>query len=118
MNIRFLLDENTPYALIDLLEKRGFLVEHLKKTGKSGMKNGEVYKLAEEKKMWIITRDADFQNYYKFITHDIGGVILVKLAITKTDHLLKTIESFLSKHQDKLLEKHLIILEEEVMRIY
>ena len=77
MSIKFLLDENIPYALIDLLEKRGFLVEHLKKTGMGGIKNGEVYKLAEKSKMWIVTRDADFQNYYRFIAHDIGGIILM-----------------------------------------
>ena len=31
MSIEFLLDENIPYALIYLLEKRGFPVQHLKK---------------------------------------------------------------------------------------
>jgi len=30
MTVKFLLDENTPYALIDLLESRGFTVMHLK----------------------------------------------------------------------------------------
>ncbi|MEW6200628.1 MAG: DUF5615 family PIN-like protein [bacterium] len=60
MNIRFLLDENMPYALIALIEKRGFLVEHLKKIGKSGIKNGEVYKLAEEKK------DMDYHKRCRF----------------------------------------------------
>ena len=68
MNIKFLLDENIPYVLIKLLEKKGFSVAHLKKIGRGGIKNGEVYKLAEESKSWIITRDADFQNYYKFIS--------------------------------------------------
>ncbi|MEW6200629.1 MAG: DUF5615 family PIN-like protein [bacterium] len=72
----------------------------------------------KKKKIWIITRDADFQNYYKFITHDIDGVILVKLTMTRTDHLLKAIESFLNKHQDKLSKKHMIILEDDVIRIY
>jgi predicted nuclease of predicted toxin-antitoxin system len=46
MRIKFLLDENIPYALIDLLEKQNFTVEHLKKIGKQGIKNGEVYKVA------------------------------------------------------------------------
>ena len=59
MTVKFLLDENTPYALIDLLESRGFTVMHLKKIGKGGIKNGEVYEFAERNKMWIITRDAD-----------------------------------------------------------
>ena len=72
MRIKFLLDENIPYALIDLLEKKNFTVEHLKKIGKQGIKNGEVYKIAENKKMWIITRDADFQSLHRFHTYNTG----------------------------------------------
>lgn len=33
MSANFLLDENIPYALIDLLERKGFSVDHLKKNG-------------------------------------------------------------------------------------
>lgn len=118
MSIKFLLDENIPYALIDFLEKKGFSVDHLKKIGKGGIKNGEVYKRAEENKLWIITRDADFQNYYKFISHDIGGIILIKLMITKTSYLLEKIKTFFDKYEDKLSSKHLIIVEDETIRIY
>jgi len=118
MTTKFLLDENIPYALIDFLEKRGFSVEHLKKLQMGGLKNGDVYKIAEKGKMWIITRDAGFQNYYRFGSHDIAGIILIKLTVTKTNYLLKAMESFLDKYPDKLLEKHLIIVENEVIRIY
>lgn len=45
MSIKFLLDENIPYALIDLLESRGFTVMHLKRIGKGGIRNGEVLNL-------------------------------------------------------------------------
>jgi len=48
MSIEFLLDENLPFALVSFLEKRGYQVDHLKKMGKSGIKNGEVYKIAEQ----------------------------------------------------------------------
>lgn len=118
MTIKFLLDENIPFALIDLLEKRGFFVEHLKKTGKSGIKNGDVYKFAEKKKMWIITRDADFQSYHNFFSHDVGGIILIKLTITKTPNLLKAMETVLKNHKDKLSKKHLIIVEDKTIKIY
>lgn len=43
MSIEFLPDENTPYTMIDLLESRGFTAMHLKKIGKGGIRNGEVY---------------------------------------------------------------------------
>lgn len=118
MRIKFLMDENIPYVLIDFLTKKGFSVDHLKKIGKEGIKNGEVYKIAEESKSWIITRDADFQNYYKFISHDIGGIILIKLMTTKTSYLLTKIEAFFDKYEDKLSSKHLIIVEDETVRIY
>lgn len=118
MTVKFLLDENTPYALIDLLESRGFTVVHLKKIGKGGIRNGEVYEFAERNKMWIITRDADFQNIRKFNTYDVAGIILIKLTLSKTDYLLKAIKRFLDRYKDKLSEKRLIIIEDYEVRIY
>lgn len=105
MSIKFLLDENTPYALIDSLESRGFTVMHLKKIGKGGIRNCEVYEFAEKNKMWTITRDADFQNIQKFSNHQVAGIILIKLTLSKTGSLLKTIKRFLDKYNDKLSEK-------------
>ncbi len=82
MNIEFLLDENLPFALIDFLEQTGYSVNHLKKMGKSGIKNGEIYKIAQQSKSWIITRDADFENYYRFKNYTVEGIILIKLSVT------------------------------------
>lgn len=118
MNIRFLLDENIPYALIEFLEEKGYHAEHLKRMGKGGIKNGEVYRIAEEGRMWIVTRDADFQSYYRFTTHNIGGVIVIRQTNARTEHLLRTMENFLERHKDKLNRKHLIIIEDDRIRIY
>ena len=118
MSTKFLLDENIPFALTEFLDKRGYPVEHLKKIGKGGIKNGDVYNYAESNRMWIITRDADFQSYYKFVSYDISGIILIKLTITRTPHLLETLKDVLDKYKDKLSRKHLIIIEDEVVRIY
>jgi predicted nuclease of predicted toxin-antitoxin system len=60
MSTTFLLHEDIPYAFIDLLGRRGFSAHHLKKIGKQGIRNGEVYGIAARENMWIITRDADF----------------------------------------------------------
>jgi predicted nuclease of predicted toxin-antitoxin system len=49
MNTRFLLDENMPFALLELLRNRGYEADHLKKLEKVGIKNGEVYKLRSSK---------------------------------------------------------------------
>jgi predicted nuclease of predicted toxin-antitoxin system len=118
MSIKFLLDENIPYALIDLLQERGFDVQHLKKMGKQGAKNGEVYEIAENERSWIVTRDADFQNLRRFYRYNVGGIILFKLTRSKTEHLLSAMVRLLDKQKDKFTEKNLIIVEDYEIKIY
>ncbi|MCP4113433.1 MAG: hypothetical protein GY749_49215 [Desulfobacteraceae bacterium] len=50
MSVRFLLDENMPFAMPEFLRNRGYEAEHLKKLEKVGIKNGEVYKFAGMKR--------------------------------------------------------------------
>ncbi len=118
MTPRFMFDENIPYALIDLLERRGFSVQHLKKIGKEGIKNGEVYEIAERENMWIVTRDADFQNLRRFYSYNIAGIILFKLTRSKTEYLLNAMIKLLDKQRDKLAGKNLIIVEDYEVKIY
>ncbi|MCX5885133.1 MAG: DUF5615 family PIN-like protein [Proteobacteria bacterium] len=118
MKITFLLDENIPFALLDLLEERGYNATHLKKIGKQGIKNGDVYHISEDQRMWIVTRDADFQNLRNFYTYKIPGIILFKMTRSKTQYLLEAMNKLLDKHHDKLGRKHLIIIEDHEMRIF
>lgn len=118
MTIKFLLDENIPYALIDLLEKRGFTVEHLKRIGKQGIKNGEVYEIAEKEKMWIVTRDANFQNLRRFYAFNVAGIILFKLTKSKTEYLMNAMNKLLDKQRDKLTGKNLVIVEDYEIKVY
>ncbi|MEW6375747.1 MAG: DUF5615 family PIN-like protein [Thermodesulfobacteriota bacterium] len=118
MSIKFLLDENIPYALIELLRERGFDVHHLKKMGKHGIKNGKVYEIAENEKSWIVTRDADFQNLRRFYQYNVAGIILFKLTRSKTEHLLNAMVRLLDKQKDKFAEKKLIIVEDYEIKIY
>jgi predicted nuclease of predicted toxin-antitoxin system len=118
MSMKFLLDGNIPYALIDLLQGRGFDVQHLKKMGKQGINNGEVYEIAENENSWIITRDADFQNLRKFHSYNIAGIILFKLMRSKTEHLLNAMVRLLDKQKDKFARKNLIIVEDYEIKIY
>lgn len=116
-DIFILLDENIPFAFIDFFEKRNCSVEHIKKIGKSGIKNGEVYKYAEKGKRWIVTRDADFQNYFKYHKYEIGGVILFKTSISKTSDLLKILAKFWQKHHENLHTKLLITIEDDTVTV-
>ncbi|MBC8233424.1 DUF5615 family PIN-like protein [bacterium] len=118
MNIRFLLDENMPFALGGFLRNKGYEANHLKKLGKVGIKNGEVYKVAEENNAWILTRDSDFKSYHKFITHNIRGIIVFTLSDTRTLNILNVMKRFLETQYEKLSSKHLIIIEDNKIIIY
>lgn len=112
-NVFILLDENIPFDLIHFLKKRNYIVEHIKKIGKAGIKNGEVYQYAEIDKKWIVTRDADFENYFKFQKYNIGGIILFKTSLTNKSYLLKVLNNFLEKYSEKLKYKCLITIEDK-----
>ncbi len=118
MIARFLLDENMPFALLDLLRKEGYEAEHLKKLEKVGIKNGEVYKVAEQRGSWILTRDSDFRSYHKFATHNIRGVIVFTLSDTTTRNILEVMNRFLETHGEKLASKHLLIIDDSTVKIY
>ncbi len=102
MTPHFLLDENLPYALLDWLHQKGYTVEHLKKIGQTGIRNGDVYRLAETKGCWIVTRDADFQSRYNFVQYNVAGVILFKLSESKTSLIIRAMKRLLKDHHDKL----------------
>jgi len=118
MNIKFLLDENMPFALVEFLRNKGYEAEHLKKLGKGGIRNGEVYKVAEEKDAWILTRDSDFKSYHKFVTHPVKGIIVLTFSDTRTQNLLNVVGQFLETQYEKLSSKRLIFIEEGEIKIY
>jgi len=118
MKIKFLLDENMPFALLEFLITRGYETEHLKKMEKGGIKNGEVYKIAEEYDAWILTRDSDFKNYQKFTEHNVRGIIVFTMNDTRTQNLLNIMKRFLEVHIEKFSSKNLIIIEDREVKIY
>lgn len=118
MSVRLLLDENMPFALLELLANEGCEADHLKKMEKAGIKNGEVYRVAEQDGFWILTRDSDFRSYHKFVTHNISGVMVFSLSDTTTRNILDVMRRFLKTHSGRLESKHLIIIDDNTVKIY
>ena len=115
--ISVLLDENMPFNLIELFEKVGHITYHVKKLGKTGIKNGEVYKLSLELKAWIITRDSDFENLAKFEQYDPYGVVVIKTNITTSVFLRKLFKTLLEKKSIDFSQQQLIVIDEDGIKI-
>ena len=116
--IAFLLDENIPYSLIAYLEKRGYTVHHVRKLGKAGIRNGEVYTLAVSLSAWIVTRDKDFRSLVKFLSYDVPGIIVIESETELTrSQIVQVFDRFLEKFKDLQSEKRLIVIEDDEVRV-
>lgn len=118
MPISLLLDENLPFALIGALEERGCTVHHIKKLGKAGIKNGEVYRLAEDMDAWIVTRDADFQGLERFLRSSLRGIIVIKQHDVRTPVLLSTMNDLFSHHISLFSTSCVIVVNDEELRVF
>ena len=114
----FLLDENISFDIIFVIKKLGYKVEHLKKLGKAGIRNGEVYKISSSRKLIIITRDTDFESIVKFNQYKIPGVIILKLSDSTTKNIIRYIVKFFQVHSADLNTKHLFTITDNTITIY
>jgi predicted nuclease of predicted toxin-antitoxin system len=60
---RFLLDENVPHSLSDLLKRRGFEVRFSTEVRGTGLKNSDLVNIAREADEIILIFDADFLSF-------------------------------------------------------
>jgi len=115
--MNFLLDENMPYDLMVEFEKSGHQVFHIKKLGKTGIKNGEVYSLAKSLEAWIITRDIDFASESKFLLYNPFGVIYYGLRDTTVRNVVFVFRKLLINESIKFNEPRLIKVFEDGIEI-
>jgi predicted nuclease of predicted toxin-antitoxin system len=114
----FLLDENISFEVIPVIKKLGYKVEHLKKLGKTGIRNGEVYQIATSHKLIIITRDTDFESIIKFNQHKIPGVIVIKLSDSTTKNIIRYLKKVFQLHREDFSTKHLFTVTDNAISIY
>ncbi len=115
--MNFLLDENMPFDLMVEFEKTGHQVFHIKKMGKTGIKNGEVYTLAKLLEAWIITRDVDFASETKFLMYKPVGVIYFGLRDTTVRNVILTFRKLMANETIDFKEPQLIKVFEDGLEV-
>ena len=114
----FLLDENISFDTIPVIQKLGYKVEHIKKIDKTGIRNGEVYKIAVAKKLIIITRDSDFESIVKFDQYNFPGVIVFRLTDSTTKNIIQYIKMILVDYKKEFINKRLITIFDDKITFY
>lgn len=76
---RFLVDEDSPKGLVQLLNSKGYDAIHIVTAGLSGTKDPELALWAKEQNRIIVTRDLGFGNLLTYPLGSLPGVILIRV---------------------------------------
>ena len=111
----FLLDENVPISIKDVIHELGFDVFTLHDFDILGIRNGELAKLALKKKAIIITLDSDFLQLNKSLQKK-SRIIYIKIHPRDPKKIRGLLYDGLKKYSSKLIVPcKLIITEENVI---
>ena len=108
MNI--LLDECIPLPLKDFFLERGFDVEHVKETELAGMKNGELYRLAQQRCNIFISNDRHFRHPLLFPPTKTMGIIYLRISPNHSKYLIQGLERFLATNKlESIVAKKVVV---------
>lgn len=79
MKIRFLIDEDCPLSLSNLLNSKGYDAIHVKTSGLSGTKDPELFRFAQREQRIIISRDLGWANIKNYPPNTHCGLIILRL---------------------------------------
>jgi predicted nuclease of predicted toxin-antitoxin system len=114
---RFLIDEDLPHLLANLLVKRGHPSVHVRDLNLRGSPDDRIFEAAQQRQAVLVTGDADFGNLLKFPLGTHFGVVVVQFpSVMRTRELAGHIARTLSA-LDITFKGSLIILEPGRLRV-
>ena len=79
MKVRFLIDEDCPLSLDNLLNSKGYDTIHVKTSRLSGTKDPELFIFAQEQQRIIISRDLGWANIKNYPPSSHCGLIILRV---------------------------------------
>ena len=107
--MKFLIDEDCPYSLLEIFRKYGHEAFHVKDVMRSAP-DQEIFKYANKNNMIIVTRDLGFGNL--FIDNGGFGLLLSRLPFYFTaGQITKVFDNFLKSVNGKIFLSSITVLE-------
>lgn len=111
-NMIFILDENMPLSSIEVIENKGFYVEHVRKIGLIGAIDKKIAEYAKNKEAILITKDLDFGSKLLYLPKDHYGLLILRLPYFFTGaQITKVLKDFLDEIEASGLINKITILE-------
>lgn len=98
--MRFLIDEDLPHSIKDLLERYGHEGVDLRVIGLRGSKDRQIAALAQDKGLCLVTGDFDFSNVRNYPPEKYAGIVVLRVPRTATvSYIINLFESFLRQKE-------------------
>ena len=113
--MKFLLDENVPLSIKDIINNLGYEVITLRDEDQLGIKNGEVAELSIKRNAIIITLDSDFLLLNKELQKK-SKIIYIKIHPRDPKIIATIVQNYLNDAVSKLNNPGKIILSEKEIK--
>lgn len=113
--IKFLVDENVDFPIVQFLRNEGFDVASVAEDCPS-IDDVSILKKAYEEKRIVVTNDKDFGNLVFELNLKARGIILFRLEDQSSRAKISALKMVLCAHREKLLD-HFIVVAEGKIRI-
>jgi len=114
---KFLVDENVPPPVVDLLREKGFDVKEVRDLSISGTSNGLIMGLARQEQRVLVTFDKHFSDILRYPLDSHFGVIRIRIHPPLLSDIIRSLEHFLQKFDLATIRRTLIVLEREGFRV-
>ena len=114
----FLVDEDLPRNLAELLRQRGHHAEDVREVGLRGQPDSRIVAYASEKELALITADVEFGHIHKFPPGTHHGIILLRFPNEAHADVLRHVTvTALSLLDTKDIDGNIVVVEPGQIRI-
>ncbi len=116
--LSFLIDENLPRILMQVLRQRGYKARHILDLLPQGSSDPKIYALAQQSQSILVSRDVEFGNVLLYPPGTHFGIVVIRFPSTvPIETLLTEIPAAIGSLHESELQGSLLILEPGRTRI-
>ena len=108
--MKILLDENVASAIKNYLLEEDHEVAQIRPEGPLSLKNGAVYRKAQESFDLFITNDRDFLNPKNFPPTETLGIIFLRVSMANPNNQVYGLKNLFSKESELTLKNKLTVV--------
>ncbi|MBI3995892.1 MAG: DUF5615 family PIN-like protein [Nitrospirae bacterium] len=115
--MKFVVDENVSYGLVEVLRKTGHNVTAIGETPTGGMDDLQVFNIVVGNEAVLITRDYHFTNAVRFPHNRTAGIIFIRRGNLTSEEEIGLVRDFLSHHSPEDYAGRLVTLYKNSVKI-